>query len=131
MRFLVEEAALATEPGPVLMTLLGLIIVSLTFGLGATLQVAHVKATVQRKIPPAVGIVSQYVVMPAVAYGLAKGLGFSPAKSVGLLLCGIVPGGSTSNLFTYYIQGDVGLSIFMTVASVLAALFMVPLLLWA
>ena len=126
-----DEAALATEPGPVMFALLGLIIVSLSFGLGSTLEVEHVRATLVRKLPPSVGISCQYVVMPAVAYGLAKACAFSPAKSIGLLLCGIVPGGSTSNLFTYYIGGDVGLSIFMTVSSVVAAIGMVPLLLWA
>jgi BASS family bile acid:Na+ symporter len=67
--------------------------------------------------------------MPLVAFLLAEAFAFSPAKSIGLLLCGAVPGGSTSNLFTYYIGGDVGLSIFMTVTSVLMAIFMLPILL--
>ena len=126
-----DETALASEPGPVMFALLGLIIVSLSFGLGSTLEVSHVRATFQRKLPPTIGLACQYAVMPAVAYGLAQAFSFTPAKSIGLLLCGIVPGGSTSNLFTYYIGGDVGLSIFMTVSSVVAAVGMVPLLLWA
>jgi BASS family bile acid:Na+ symporter len=126
-----EEEAIASAPTPVLLTLLGVVVVSLMFGLGSTLDKETVRKTLKHKLPPFVGITCQYAIMPAIAYGLAKAFGFSPAKSIGLLLCGIVPGGSTSNLFTYYIGGDVGLSIFMTVTSVLVAIGMVPLLLWA
>ena len=45
-----------------------------------------------------------------------------------MIMLGATPGGTTSNLFTYYSKGDVSLSISMTVASSLAAIVMMPLL---
>ena len=46
-----------------------------------------------------------------------------------MILIGCTPGGTTSNLFTYFSRGEVSLSIAMTVVSNVAAFFMMPLLL--
>ena len=48
--------------------------------------------------------------------------------ATGLILCGCAPGGSTSNLFTYWAKGDLALSITMSACSTAAAVFMYPLL---
>jgi bile acid transporter len=122
-----DEAILATPPTLLLFILIGIVVVCLTLGLGSTLTIDHVKKTLKTRLPPSIAISCQYGLMPLIAFSLAKIFSFSPAKSIGLLLCGAVPGGETSNLFTYYIGGDVGLSIFMTVASVLTAIAFVPL----
>lgn len=42
---------------------------------------------------------------------------------------GCMPGGTTSNIFTYFSKGVLALSIMMTVCSTLVAVLMVPLLL--
>ena len=126
-----EDEALASEPSTMLLTLLGLVIITLMFGLGSTLDYeTTVKSTLKHKLPPCIGIICQYIIMPLIAFCFAKGFHFSTAKSIGLLICGIVPGGSSSNLFVYYLNGDVSLSIFMTVLSNLLAIGMIPLLLW-
>jgi BASS family bile acid:Na+ symporter len=54
----------------------------------------------------------------------------SPEAALGLLIMGSVPGGTTSNIFTYFSKGDLALSIIMTVASTLLAIFMTPLMLY-
>lgn len=54
---------------------------------------------------------------------------FNDAFALGLLIAGCMPGGSTSNLFCYYANGDVGLSIMMTLASTSLAFVMVPVVL--
>ena len=46
-----------------------------------------------------------------------------------MILIGCTPGGSTSNLFTYFSRGDLPLSIGMTLVSNTAAFVMMPLLL--
>lgn len=122
-----DEAILAAPPTTLFFVLIGSVIVLLTFGLGSTLTFEHVRKTLKTRLPPSIAICCQYGIMPLTAFALAKAFDFSPAKSIGLLLCGAVPGGETSNLFTYYIGGDVGLSIFMTVASVFTAIAFVPL----
>mmetsp|Transcript_22654 Transcript_22654/g.59029 ORF Transcript_22654/g.59029 Transcript_22654/m.59029 type:complete len:150 (+) Transcript_22654:616-1065(+) len=45
-----------------------------------------------------------------------------------MIMIGCTPGGTTSNLFSYFSNGDVSLSIGMTVLSNIAAFVMMPLL---
>lgn len=71
----------------------------------------------------------QFVLMPLCAYALAKAVGVSNEMGLSMILIGCTPGGSTSNLFTYFSRGDLPLSIAMTVISNTAAFFMMPLLL--
>jgi len=55
-------------------------------------------------------------------------LNLSPALSTGLILVSCCPGGQASNVATYIAHGDVALSVLMTTASTLGAIFMTPLL---
>jgi predicted Na+-dependent transporter len=56
-------------------------------------------------------------------------LNFHPAFAIALILIGCLPGGTTSNMFTYFSRGSVALSISMTTASTIMALLMMPVLL--
>lgn len=75
------------------------------------------------------GLLCQYGIMPLLAFLLAKALGLSPGLTVGLILMGCMPGGTTSNIFTYFSKAVLALSIMMTSVSSLIALGMVPALL--
>ncbi|GMI11632.1 hypothetical protein TrLO_g12267 [Triparma laevis f. longispina] len=75
-----------------------------------------------------VGFASQFGFMPLFAWATAQWFGFSDLVATGVVLIGCAPGGSTSNLFTHWSKGNVALSIAMSSASTLAALFMMPLL---
>ena len=74
------------------------------------------------------GWASQFGFMPLFAFLMARAFGFSNLVSVGVVLCGAAPGGTTSNLFTYWCGGNVALSISMSLASTICAVFMLPLL---
>jgi bile acid transporter len=76
-----------------------------------------------------VGLLSQYMVMPFLGYLLAILLGLPPAMAAGLILIACMPGGTTSNIFTYFSKGVLALSIMMTTVSTLVAVVTVPLLL--
>jgi BASS family bile acid:Na+ symporter len=67
--------------------------------------------------------------MPFLGYLLAVLLGLPPAMAAGLILIACMPGGTTSNIFTYFSKGVLALSIMMTTASTLVAVVTVPLLL--
>lgn len=75
-----------------------------------------------------VGFASQFGFMPLFSYAMSQAMGFSALESVGIVLCGCAPGGSTSNLFTYWAGGNVALSIAMSTASTIASFVMLPLL---
>ncbi|MEX0681645.1 MAG: bile acid:sodium symporter [Balneolales bacterium] len=109
--------------------LLAFMIFVIMFGMGASLTVNDFKAVARRPRGVLIGFLSQFGVMPLIAFGLAVVLNLSPAFAIALILIGCLPGGTTSNMFAYFARGSVALSISMTTASTLMALIMMPLLL--
>mgnify|MGYP005857025401 CR=1 FL=1 len=107
--------------------LLALLLVVLMIGMGATLTVDAFREVLRRPRGPLLGLASQFGWMPLVAYLLAKGLGLPPEMAVGLIVVGCTPGGTTSNLFTYYARADLALSVSMTALSSIAAVALMPL----
>mmetsp|Transcript_12084 Transcript_12084/g.20050 ORF Transcript_12084/g.20050 Transcript_12084/m.20050 type:complete len:394 (-) Transcript_12084:94-1275(-) len=69
-----------------------------------------------------------YLMMPALAFFLGKAAGLSPALLAGMVLVGSINGGQASNLCTYIAKGNVALSVLMTTATTLGAIFMTPLI---
>ncbi|MBL9105742.1 MAG: bile acid:sodium symporter [Myxococcales bacterium] len=111
--------------------LLALLLVVLMAGMGAGLTLEDFKAVLRRPRGPLIGLMSQYGWMPLLAYGLARGLGLDADLAVSLIVVGCTPGGTTSNLFTYFAGADVALSVSMTAVSTIAAVVLMPLLLAA
>ncbi|XP_002526459.3 probable sodium/metabolite cotransporter BASS2, chloroplastic [Ricinus communis] len=104
---------------------LGLIMLSM----GITLELKDLIALfMQRPLSILFGCVAQYSIMPAFGMIVSKSLGLSPSLSVGLILLGCCPGGTASNVVTLIAQGDVPLSIVMTVCTTLGAVLLTPLL---
>lgn len=108
---------------------LAVMIFVLMFGMGATLTWTDFARTLKKPKALIIGFLSQFGIMPALAFGLAKVFQLPEAVALSLILVGCTPGGTTSNLFSYYSKGDVALSISMTTASTLGAVVMMPLLL--
>jgi BASS family bile acid:Na+ symporter len=98
-------------------------------GMGASLTFKDFRIAFRKPQGILVGLLCQYGVMPFLGYLLAVLLGLPPALAIGLILMGCMPGGTTSNIFTYFSKGALALSIMMTICSTLVAVAMVPLLL--
>lgn len=69
-----------------------------------------------------------YAMMPVLAFGLGKAFALDPAIIAGMVLVGSINGGQASNLCTYIAKGNVALSVLMTTATTLGAIFMTPIL---
>ena len=69
-----------------------------------------------------------YAMMPLLALGLGKFFGLDPAMLAGMVLVGSINGGQASNLCTYIARGNVALSVLMTTATTVGAIFMTPLI---
>src|SRR5690606_6744214 len=95
----------------------------------ASLTPADFRTVLRRPRGVLIGFLSQFGVMPLIAVGLAWLLNLPPSLAIALILIGCLPGGTTSNMFTYFARGSVALSISMTTASTILALVMMPLLL--
>jgi bile acid:Na+ symporter, BASS family len=82
---------------------------------------------------PAIGLVAQFGILPAVAFGVGRYLTGVPSVALGLLPVTCCPGGALSNYLTGVARGDVATSVSMTTVSTLFSLVLTPLLvaLWA
>lgn len=114
---------------PIDKVLLAVMILIIMFGMGASLTAGDFKGAIRRPRLILVGFLSQFGFMPLIAFGLSLLLDLPPAAAIALIMVGCLPGGTTSNLFTYFARGQVALSISMTTASTVMALVMTPLLL--
>jgi len=111
--------------------LLALLLIALMTGMGATLSWRQFKGIAKAPKGVIVGLASQFGWMPLVAFVLASVLELPTPLALGLIIIGSTPGGTTSNLFTYYSGADLALSISMTVVSTVVAVVAMPLILVA
>jgi bile acid transporter len=109
--------------------LLGVMMILIMLGMGASLTFKDFRIAFRKPQGILVGLLCQYGIMPFLGYLLAVALGLPPALAIGLILMGCMPGGTTSNIFTYFSKGVLALSIMMTICSTLVAVAMVPVLL--
>lgn len=78
-------------------------------GMGSTIEVKKLWNHLRRPIGPAIGMLSQFVVLPLTMFGFAHALQLDSYASVGMIVMAATPGGSTSNMFSYWADGDVPL----------------------
>jgi BASS family bile acid:Na+ symporter len=106
---------------------LALAIVMLGLGLGLTAEDFRRVAAMPK--PVFVGLAVQTVLLPGVAFVLAKLFGLSPELAVGLMLLAASPGGATANIYSHLAKGDVALNITLTATNSLLCLLTLPLIL--
>nr|XP_004540816.1 sodium/bile acid cotransporter [Maylandia zebra] len=111
-----------------ILTVLNLFITMIS--LGCTMEIFKIKAYLFKPKGVAIALLSQFCIMPITAFSLAKILQMEPIKAVTVLICGCCPGGTLSNIFSLVVKGDMNLSIVMTTCSNIAALGLMPLLLY-
>ncbi|KAF0880198.1 SOAT protein, partial [Crocuta crocuta] len=102
----------------------------LMFSLGCSVEFRKLWSHIRRPWGIAVGLLCQFGLMPLTAYLLAISFSLKPAQAIAVLVMGCCPGGTISNIFTFWVDGDMDLSISMTTCSTVAALGMMPLCLY-
>lgn len=100
------------------------------FGMGMTLKLDDFKLILQHPKGVIIGIVSQFVVMPLLAFALAKIFNLPPEIAVGVILVGCCPGGTSSNVMTLLAKGNTALSVTITSCTTLLAPFVTPALIY-
>jgi len=76
-----------------------------------------------------VGVISQIILLPIVAFILVKIWPISPELAIGVMIIAAAPGGVTSNILTSFAKGDVALSISLTAIISLLSVITVPFIL--
>jgi BASS family bile acid:Na+ symporter len=109
--------------------ILAVMIAVIMLGMGASLTLKDFTLALKRPYGLFIGLLSQYGFMPFIAFTLALLLPVSNEVKIGLLIMGCMPGGTTSNIFTYFSKGNLALSVLMTVNSTVFGVLLIPLLL--
>lgn len=106
--------------------MLGLIM----FGMGLAISSNDFKVVFMRPKDILIGELSQFIVMPTLAWALTKVFELPTELAIGVILVGCCPGGTASNVITYLSKGDTALSVGITTVSTLLAPFITPLLVY-
>lgn len=96
--------------------------------MGITLTPNDFKEVAAKPVPVIMQFSLCYGMMPILAMALGKAFKLDPALLAGMVLVGSINGGQASNLCTYIARGNVALSVLMTTATTIGAIFMTPLL---
>lgn len=97
------------------------------FGMGLTLKLDSFILVFKRPKDILGGIIAQYTIMPLLALFLSRLFGLDAALTAGVILVGTCPGGTASNVITYFSKGDIALSVSMTSVNTLLAPVLTPL----
>lgn len=95
-------------------------------GMGLTLTFKDFAEVTKNPKAAIIGVVAQFVVMPSVAFFLAKAFQLPPDLAIGVILVGSCPGGTSSNVMTYLAKGNTALSVACTTVSTLLAPILTP-----
>ena len=97
------------------------------FGMGMTLNPESFVLVFKRPKDILCGIFAQFTIMPLLAFTLSRLFGLDAALTAGVILVGTCPGGTASNVITYFAKGDIALSVSMTSVNTLLAPLLTPL----
>ncbi|WP_301098482.1 bile acid:sodium symporter family protein [Otariodibacter sp.] len=95
-------------------------------GMGLTLTFKDFGEVSRNPKGAIIGVVAQFIVMPALAFLLVKLFDLPPDLAIGVILVGSCPGGTSSNVMTYLAKGNTALSVACTTISTLLAPILTP-----
>lgn len=104
-------------------------LVTAMLGMGATLTAKDFRDVVREPGAVTLGTLVQLILVPLATFGFLQALGVQGGVAVGIALIAAIPGGTTSNIFTYFARGNSALSISITGLTTLACLLTTPLIL--
>lgn len=121
----VDEIRLNFNPAS--LVVLNIVLAFLMFGIALDTRVADFRRVLRMPGAMAVGIAAQFLVLPAVTFGLTLALQTAPSISLGMILVACCPPGNVSNILTHRAGGNVALSVSMTAVSNALSIVLMPL----
>ena len=104
------------------------ILIVLMFLLGIDITKKAFKDIAHNPKAVLLGMIGQIVILPIIAFLTAWLLKLPPVYFMGLVLVACCPGGSSSNVFTMLVKGNVALSVTLTALSSIITLFTLPVI---
>ncbi|XP_051840123.1 ileal sodium/bile acid cotransporter [Antechinus flavipes] len=114
----------------VLSTVITIMLALVMFSMGCNVELPKFISHIKKPWGIFVGFLCQFGIMPLTGFLLSVAFDILPIQAVAVLIMGCCPGGTASNILTYWSDGDMDLSISMTTCSTILALGMMPLCLY-
>ncbi|MCK5857545.1 MAG: bile acid:sodium symporter family protein [Bacteroidales bacterium] len=112
----------------------GLVLLNITlgvimFGVALGIKLSNFKKIITIPKPVIVGVVSQFLILPAMSFLLVVLLKdyITQGVALGIILVAACPGGNISNFISSLAKGNVELSVSLTAVSTILAVFLTPL----
>ncbi len=112
---------------PTTLTILNVILGFVMFGVALDMKLSDFK--LMRTLPKAVavGLTSQFVLLPAFTFLLVYLIEPRPSIALGMMVVAACPGGNLSNFMTHYAGGNTALSVVMSTVATLVCVVLTPL----
>lgn len=121
---MIDDAVLDFSAGS--LTLLNSILAVVMFSIAIDLKTGDFKALAKAPKPLIVGLVSQFMVLPALTFLLVLVTQPQASIALGLILVAACPGGNISNFITHRAGGNAALSVSMTAFATAGAVVLTP-----
>lgn len=108
---------------------LNLTLAFIMFGVALDLKIDSFKRILLKPKPVIIGVISQFLILPAITYVIVSLLSdyITPSVAMGMILVASCPGGNISNFISSMAKGNAALSVSLTAIATLVAIFMTPL----
>lgn len=100
----------------------------LVFAVALDLTIEQFRRVLRKPKASAIGLMAQYLILPAAAFVIGLLMAGTPSIALGLLLVACCPAGALSNYLTGVARGSVATSVSMTAISTLLSAVVTPLL---
>lgn len=107
--------------------LVTIVLAFIMFGIGLSLTLDNFKSLLHNPKSILIGLLSQMVLLPVIAFIIAGASGLPPVFQVGLMILAACPGGTTSGFITYLFKADVALSVSLTAINSFLSLLTITL----
>ena len=97
------------------------------FGIALDISLDDFRRLVKKPKPLFIGVLSQFVLLPAVTFILVMLMEPLPSIALGMFMVAACPGGNISNFITHLAKGNTALSVSLTAVATLLAVVMTPL----
>lgn len=121
----IDEVMLNFSAGS--LTLLNAILAIVMFSIAIDLTPTDFRRVRHAPKPLIVGLMSQFLILPALTFALVLVLEPRPSIALGLILIAACPGGNISNFITHRAGGNAALSVSMTAFATIGAIFLTPI----
>lgn len=121
-----EIDAVRLNFNPASLVALNAILALVLFGVALDMRPADFKGIGSAPKATVIGLLGQFLLLPAIAYGLARLLEPAPSIALGMILVAACPGGNISNFLTHHARGNTALSITISAFSTIGSLIFTP-----